>query len=91
MAEAAMTNTGPTGQPGPLSVVSTTVDGIRRVPLAGEIDHHTGDTLRQALDASTTALSASTPSPTAGKPSTKPSATDASAAASPWAGRRRPA
>ncbi|POX57664.1 anti-anti-sigma factor [Streptomyces sp. Ru62] len=34
--------------------MSTTVDGIRVVTPAGEIDHHTGDTLRQALDASST-------------------------------------
>ncbi|MFI1835952.1 hypothetical protein [Streptomyces olivaceoviridis] len=34
--------------------MSTTVNGIRVVTLAGEIDHHTGDTLRQALDASHT-------------------------------------
>ncbi|MGW4568981.1 STAS domain-containing protein [Streptomyces sp. NPDC004561] len=54
MAEAEMTNTGPTEQPGPLSVVSTTVDGIRVVTLAGEIDHQTGDALRQALEASNT-------------------------------------
>ncbi|MEU2427733.1 STAS domain-containing protein [Streptomyces sp. NPDC007851] len=54
MAEAEMINTGPTEQPGPLSVVSTTVNGIRVVTLAGEIDHHTGGTLRQALDASST-------------------------------------
>ncbi|MEW2287800.1 STAS domain-containing protein [Streptomyces sp. NPDC047841] len=31
--------------------MSTTVDGIRVVTVAGEIDHHTGDALRQALDA----------------------------------------
>lgn len=49
-----MTNTGPTEPPVRLSVLSTTVDGIRVVTLAGEIDHHTDDTLRQALDASNT-------------------------------------
>ncbi|MGV9930874.1 STAS domain-containing protein [Streptomyces olivaceoviridis] len=54
MAEAEMTNTGPTEPPGQLSVASTTVNGIHVVTLAGEIDHHTGDTLRQALDASHT-------------------------------------
>lgn len=47
-----MTDNGPTEPSGRLSVVSTTVDGIRVVTLAGEIDHHTGDTLRQALDVS---------------------------------------
>lgn len=54
MAEAEMTDNGPTEPPGRLSVVSTTVDGIRVVTPAGELDHHTGDTLRQALDASDT-------------------------------------
>ncbi|MFH9084112.1 STAS domain-containing protein [Streptomyces sp. NPDC017673] len=34
--------------------MSTTIDGIHVVTLAGEIDHHTGDTLRQALDVSDT-------------------------------------
>ncbi|MGW2836067.1 STAS domain-containing protein [Streptomyces sp. NPDC001286] len=42
----------PTGR---LSVVATTTDGIRVLTLAGEIDHHTGDTLRQALAPSGTA------------------------------------
>ncbi|MFF4401647.1 STAS domain-containing protein [Streptomyces sp. NPDC001480] len=41
---------GRTPQPGGLSVVSATTDGIRVLTLAGEIDHHTGDELRQALD-----------------------------------------
>ncbi|GGW13104.1 hypothetical protein GCM10018980_76230 [Streptomyces capoamus] len=40
---------GPTGQ---LSVVTTATHGIRVISLAGEIDHHTGDALRHALDAS---------------------------------------
>ncbi|OUC82056.1 STAS domain-containing protein [Streptomyces swartbergensis] len=38
-----------------LSVVPTATDGIRVLTLAGEIDHHTGDQLRQALDISPTA------------------------------------
>ncbi|MCX5387367.1 STAS domain-containing protein [Streptomyces sp. NBC_00083] len=32
--------------------MTTATDGIRVLSLAGEIDDHTGDTLRQALDAS---------------------------------------
>ncbi|MGW7256542.1 STAS domain-containing protein [Streptomyces sp. NPDC054834] len=43
-----------TPQPGGLSVVSATTDGIRVLTLAGEIDHHTSDELRQALDVSDT-------------------------------------
>ncbi|MGW5641049.1 STAS domain-containing protein [Streptomyces sp. NPDC003832] len=44
--------TGPehAGQAGQLSVVTTATDGIRVLTLSGEIDHHTGATLRQALD-----------------------------------------
>lgn len=37
-------------QPGGLSIVSSTTDGICVLTLTGEIDHHTGDQLRQALD-----------------------------------------
>ncbi len=37
---------------GGLSVVATATDGIRLLTLSGEIDHHTGDQLRQALDVS---------------------------------------
>lgn len=37
---------------GGLSVVVTATDGIRLLTLSGEIDHHTGDQLRQALDVS---------------------------------------
>ncbi|KOX25132.1 anti-sigma factor antagonist [Streptomyces sp. NRRL F-6491] len=33
-----------------MSAVTTTTEGIRVVTLSGEIDHHTGDLLRQALD-----------------------------------------
>jgi stage II sporulation protein AA (anti-sigma F factor antagonist) len=50
MAEAEMTGTEHAGQAGQLSVVTTATDGIRVVTLAGEIDHHTGGALRQALD-----------------------------------------
>ncbi|MEU0054216.1 STAS domain-containing protein [Streptomyces sp. NPDC006309] len=51
MAEREMTDSEHAAQYGQLSVVSTSTDGIRVVTLAGEIDHHTGDALRQALDA----------------------------------------
>ncbi|QKW25056.1 STAS domain-containing protein [Streptomyces seoulensis] len=37
-----------------LSVTATTADGIHVLTLAGEIDHHTGDTLRRALDVEAT-------------------------------------
>ncbi|MCZ0210712.1 STAS domain-containing protein [Streptomyces sp. UMAF16] len=47
MAEGQMTDT---EQVGGLSVVATSTDGIRVLTLAGEIDHHTGDQLRRALD-----------------------------------------
>ncbi|MFE9451894.1 STAS domain-containing protein [Streptomyces sp. NPDC006739] len=54
MAEGEMADTEQTAQPGPLTVVSTTTDGIRVVTVAGEIDHHTGQALGQALDVSGT-------------------------------------
>ncbi|MGW2709329.1 STAS domain-containing protein [Streptomyces sp. NPDC001356] len=54
MSEAEMTGTEHVGQTGQLSVETTVTDGIRVLALAGEIDHHTGDTLRQALDTSHT-------------------------------------
>ncbi|MGW2697770.1 STAS domain-containing protein [Streptomyces sp. NPDC001296] len=38
--------------PGGLSVVATSTDGIRVLTLIGEIDHHTGEALHQALDVS---------------------------------------
>ncbi|MFG2639057.1 STAS domain-containing protein [Streptomyces sp. NPDC048362] len=41
-------------QPGGLSILSATTDGIRVLTATGEIDHHTGDALRQALDAAGT-------------------------------------
>ncbi|MFG2636731.1 STAS domain-containing protein [Streptomyces sp. NPDC048362] len=50
MAEAERTGTEHEQPGGRLSVVATTTDGIRVLTLAGEIDHHTGDVLRQALD-----------------------------------------
>ncbi|MGW0119658.1 STAS domain-containing protein [Streptomyces sp. NPDC003327] len=50
MAEEQTTGTEQAGQLGQLSAVVTEADGIRIVTLAGEVDHHTGDTLRQALD-----------------------------------------
>jgi stage II sporulation protein AA (anti-sigma F factor antagonist) len=49
-----MTGTGEAAQPGRLSVVSNATDGIRVLTVAGEIDHHTGQALRQALDVSGT-------------------------------------
>ncbi|MFD8373524.1 STAS domain-containing protein [Streptomyces sp. NPDC059688] len=55
MAEEEMTDTEKSEQPGRLSIVATTADGIRVLTPAGEIDHHTGDALRQALDFSATA------------------------------------
>ncbi|QTD95847.1 STAS domain-containing protein [Streptomyces cyanogenus] len=54
MSEAEMTGTEQAGPSVQLSVVTTATDGIRVLTLAGEIDHHTGDTLRQALDAAGT-------------------------------------
>ncbi len=50
-----MTDTGQAEQVGGLSVMTTTTDGIRVLTLAGEIDHHTGDQLRHALDVTDTA------------------------------------
>ncbi|MEW2306862.1 STAS domain-containing protein [Streptomyces sp. NPDC006655] len=52
MAEGEMADTGQAEQPGQLSVVSAATDGIRVLTLAGEIDHDTGQALRQALNAS---------------------------------------
>ncbi|MGW2788085.1 STAS domain-containing protein [Streptomyces populi] len=51
MPEAKTTDTEHAEQPEQLSIVTTATGGIRVLTLAGEIDHHTGDTLRQALDA----------------------------------------
>src|ERR1041385_7514854 len=49
-----MPDTEQAAQPGQLSIEAATTDGIRLLPLAGEIDNDTGGTLRQALDVSTT-------------------------------------
>lgn len=54
-----MADTGNAARPAGLSVVSTAADGIRVLTLAGEIDRDTGQTLRQALDASGTPTRAS--------------------------------
>ncbi len=54
MSEEETADTEHAAQTDPLSVLTTTTDGIRVVTVAGEIDHHTGEALRQALDASTT-------------------------------------
>ncbi|MFD3843450.1 STAS domain-containing protein [Streptomyces sp. NPDC058642] len=51
MADGEMTDTGQAAQPDRLTVLSTTTDGIRALTLTGEIDHDTGQPLRQALDA----------------------------------------
>ncbi|MEU1710914.1 STAS domain-containing protein [Streptomyces sp. NPDC005706] len=50
MAEEEVTDTEQAAQPEQLSIVATTTDGIHVLTVAGEIDHHTGDTLSQALD-----------------------------------------
>lgn len=50
MAEAEMTGDQSGGQAGELSVAVTVSDGVRVVTPAGEIDHATGDPLRQALE-----------------------------------------
>ncbi|MEU9438974.1 STAS domain-containing protein [Streptomyces sp. NPDC048252] len=47
-----MADTGQAAQPGQLSVSSAATDGIRVLTLAGDINHDTGQALRQALDAS---------------------------------------
>ncbi|MFJ9246587.1 STAS domain-containing protein [Streptomyces sp. NPDC101776] len=45
-----MVNTEQAGQPGRLSVRTDIVDGTLVVAAAGEIDHQTGGSLREALD-----------------------------------------
>ncbi|QTD95825.1 Anti-sigma F factor antagonist [Streptomyces cyanogenus] len=50
-----MTDTEQAEQVGGLSVVATAADGVRVLTLAGEIDHHTGDQLRNVLDVTGTA------------------------------------
>jgi stage II sporulation protein AA (anti-sigma F factor antagonist) len=49
MAEQHTAGTERAEQPGGLTVAVAVIDGIRVLTPAGEIDHHTGDTLRQAL------------------------------------------
>ncbi|MDG9727113.1 MULTISPECIES: STAS domain-containing protein [unclassified Streptomyces] len=51
MVEGKKTGTERAEKSGRLSVVATATDGIHVVSLAGEIDHDSGDMLRQALDA----------------------------------------
>ncbi|MFJ4467598.1 STAS domain-containing protein [Streptomyces sp. NPDC089424] len=50
MAEKAAANHAPAQRPGHLSVTTTTAEGIHVLTVAGEIDHHSGEALRQALD-----------------------------------------
>ncbi|MFI8194808.1 STAS domain-containing protein [Streptomyces sp. NPDC085946] len=50
MGEGRIPDTGQAGPVGGLAVAATVTDGIRVVTVAGEIDHHTGDRLRDALD-----------------------------------------
>ncbi|MCX4817642.1 MULTISPECIES: STAS domain-containing protein [unclassified Streptomyces] len=45
-----MVDTEQAGQPGRLSVRTDVVDGTLVVALAGEIDHETGGSLREAMD-----------------------------------------
>ncbi|MEU0945703.1 STAS domain-containing protein [Streptomyces canus] len=54
MAGEEIPDTKPDAQPGQLSVVATATDGIRVLTFAGEIDNDSGETFRQALDASDT-------------------------------------
>ncbi|MFF8595220.1 STAS domain-containing protein [Streptomyces sp. NPDC015220] len=54
MAEEKMTGTEQVVQPGQLSVEASTTSGVHVITVAGEIDHHTGEALRQALDLSGT-------------------------------------
>ncbi|MFF2205502.1 STAS domain-containing protein [Streptomyces sp. NPDC058145] len=54
MAEEEVPETEQAVQPEQLSVVATATDGIHVLTVAGEIDHHTGDVLSQALDLSGT-------------------------------------
>lgn len=49
-----MTDTAQTAPAGRLAVVATATDGIRVLSLAGELDHDSGETLRQALAATGT-------------------------------------
>jgi stage II sporulation protein AA (anti-sigma F factor antagonist) len=53
MAEDTWTGTERAGQLGQLSVVAAVDGGIRVVTVTGEIDQHTGEPLRKALDVTT--------------------------------------
>ncbi|OUC77783.1 STAS domain-containing protein [Streptomyces swartbergensis] len=55
MSEEPVTDAEKTQQPRGLSVQVTVTDGIRVVTVVGEIDYHTGEQLRQALDVCDTA------------------------------------
>ncbi|WP_079083942.1 STAS domain-containing protein [Streptomyces longwoodensis] len=55
MAERRMTDAEQAAHAGSLSVTVTATDGIRVLSLAGELDHDTGEALRQALDVTGTA------------------------------------
>ncbi|MEU3550639.1 STAS domain-containing protein [Streptomyces longwoodensis] len=55
MAEEQIRGTEQAAHAGRLAVTATVMDGIRVLHLAGELDHDTGETLRQALDVTGTA------------------------------------
>ncbi|MFD7703652.1 STAS domain-containing protein [Streptomyces caelestis] len=55
MAEGKVANSDRAEQREHLSVAATATDGVRVLNPAGEIDHHTGDALRHALDVADTA------------------------------------
>ncbi|MDO0924310.1 STAS domain-containing protein [Streptomyces sp. TG1A-8] len=50
MAEGRVAGTERAEHPSRLSVTATVAEGVRVLSVAGEIDHHTGDALRRALD-----------------------------------------
>ncbi|WP_346352805.1 STAS domain-containing protein, partial [Streptomyces sp. SID69] len=54
MTEGAKAGTQEGAAAGPLLVASSMTGGVRVLSVSGEIDHHTGDTLREALGACTT-------------------------------------
>ncbi|MER6038481.1 STAS domain-containing protein [Streptomyces sp. NPDC001835] len=54
MAEEEVTDTEQAVQPDQLSIAAAATDGIHVLTVAGEIDHHTGDALTQALSLSGT-------------------------------------
>ncbi|MEV7081956.1 STAS domain-containing protein [Streptomyces sp. NPDC093516] len=55
MTEGRELDTGRAAPDGRLSVVATVTDGTHVLTVTGEIDHHTGDQLRRALDGTGTA------------------------------------